>query len=137
MVLTIFKYFIIGSSIFPFLHIVQVPITSNSLFSAFFTYIIWQFTAFFIWTLCTLENVANSDNFISLIESRPINLLSNNCLCYLQYSMKDINVIPIQCISLEWRQINSFILTFYNANNYIPSLMIRTVIIFTCFKFSR
>ena len=58
--------------------------------------------------------------------ARPVQMLMNNFLRYIHSWMKEIGMVPIQCVTLEYWNNNNCILTHYTVNIYITYSTKRT-----------
>ena len=66
---------------------------------------------------------------------RPVQMLENNCLHSIHYWMKEICMLPIQYVTLEYCRNNSLTHTCYKSKIYITSSTKITSFVRTCCLF--
>ena len=91
---------------------------------------------FFIWLFFTLASVTTiyflSDVFYN---DGPVEMLENNRLPSIHSCMKEIRIVPIQYVTLEYYWNNNISLTHYKVKIFITYSMKRTVFVCTIFIF--
>ena len=131
----IVKDFRFKFSFYYFLPITQGLIISTQIFYMIFPWLTYLVIYRFIYLLlCTLESVTISYSFPDGIYTFwPLHMLKNHCFHSTHYWIKEIRMLPIQYVTLEYFRNNNLILARYKVKIYINSSTRRTFVVRTLF----
>ena len=90
--------------IFRFLCITYKPIRyTQSLFHGIYSSFLSGNLPYFISPFCTLASIIITNFFPDGVSyNGKIKILENNCFYYIQSSMKEIRMIPVKCVDLDY-----------------------------------